>query len=311
MLRSGPLSASQCVEECSRLAYAEQVEVGIGCERRFEFGDRTFGVAQCGGDGACVIEGQPGRCLERQGSIRKASGLVEVTRSELCPGGQVVGSRIFPLGQLDGRKLSRMPVETVPQVLIPGPGSGARETLIAHQTVKVGRGLRRWCGDRLGDVWGRRQDDYRRLVEHEFMGLSGRYLELMEATQKLTSGLEPIFHNATTGFTLQLPVILAALTPDDDDDVFRAKSKLVAGALEIFVVRRMVNYRNFGYATVQYSMFNLMKLIRNRSLDEIRLHLGTVAGKRTRTARQHQQIRTHISKPQPHSVPSRPDDLVA
>ena len=96
-----------------------------------------------------------------------------------------------------------------------------------------------------------RQDDYRRLVEHEFMGLSGRYLELMEATQRLTSGLEPIFHNATTGFTLQLPVILAALTPDDGDDVFQAKSKLVAGALEIFVVRRMVNYRNFGYATVQ------------------------------------------------------------
>ena len=82
--------------------------------------------------------------------------VVEVTRSELCPGGQVVGSRIFPLGQLDGRKLSRMPVETVPQVLIPGPGSGARETLIAHQTVKVGRGLRRWCGDRLDDVCGRR-----------------------------------------------------------------------------------------------------------------------------------------------------------
>ena len=138
----------------------------------------------------------------------------------------------------------------------------------------IATAFHKWARDNKSKLGLERKDDYRRLVEHEFMGLSGRYLELMEATQRLTSGLEPIFHNATTGFTLQLPVILAALTPDDDDDVFRAKSKLVAGALEIFVVRRMVNYRNFGYATVQYSMFNLMKLIRNRSLDEIRLHLG-------------------------------------
>ena len=83
-------------------------------------------------------------------------------------------------------------------------------------------------------------------------------------------GLEGVFYNAGNGYTLQLPVILAAITPEDSDDTFREKAALVAGALDIFVARRMVNYRYFGYSTVVYTMFNLMKDIRNGATDAVR-----------------------------------------
>src|SRR5438105_1058760 len=36
----------------------------------------------------------------------------------------------------------------------------------------------------------------------------------------------------------------------------------------------MVNFRNFGYSTVVYTMFNLMKEVRNRPVDELRGVLG-------------------------------------
>ena len=120
---------------------------------------------------------------------------------------------------------------------------------------------------KLGLEW---EADYRRFVEHEFLGLSNRYLQLLSASQTLEPGLEAVFYNARTGLTLQLPVILAAITPDDDDATFREKASLVAGALDIFVVRRIVNYRNFGYSTVVYTMFNLIKNVRNRPIDEVR-----------------------------------------
>ena len=138
----------------------------------------------------------------------------------------------------------------------------------------IGTAFHKWVRDNTKLLGLSTKEDYRWLVEHEFMGLSARYLQLLEATQNLTSGLEPVFHNATTGFTLQLPVILVALTPDDDDETFEVKCFVVAGALDIFVARRMVNYRNFGYSTVQYSMFNLMKRIRNQPLESVKQQLG-------------------------------------
>ena len=115
-----------------------------------------------------------------------------------------------------------------------------------------------------------RDEDFQRFVEREFLGLSSRYLELLHASQQLKTGLESVYYNARTGFTLQFLVIMAATISTDTDTTFFQKASLVASALDIFVTRRMVNFRNFGYNTVVYTMFNLAKRVRNRTPDEMR-----------------------------------------
>jgi len=134
----------------------------------------------------------------------------------------------------------------------------------------IGTAFHKWVRDNAKEIGLRREDDYRLFVERDFHRLSGRYLELIEAQRAMRPGLEAVFYNTCTGFTLQLPVILAAVTPVDDDSAFTEKARLVAGALDVFVARRMVNYRNFGYSTVVYTMFNLMKAVRNESAEEVR-----------------------------------------
>lgn len=134
----------------------------------------------------------------------------------------------------------------------------------------IGTAFHKWVRDKSEDLDLRREDDYRRFVDHEFFPLSRRYIELIDASSNLRAGLESVCYNAWTGLTLQLAVILAAITPEDDDDTFRQKAALVAGALDIYVVRRMVNYRNFGYSTIVYTMFNLMKQLRNQSTEVVR-----------------------------------------
>ena len=134
----------------------------------------------------------------------------------------------------------------------------------------IGTAFHKWVRDHATSLDLHREADYRRFVEREFLGLSSRYLELLEACDGLNPGLEAVFYNARNGFTLQLPVILAAITPDDGDATFREKATLVARALDIFVARRMANYRRFGYSTVVYTMFNLMKRVRNRPTNEVR-----------------------------------------
>lgn len=134
----------------------------------------------------------------------------------------------------------------------------------------IGTAFHKWVRDNSNRLGLDREDDYRRFVEHEFEVLSERYLRLIEATWGDIDSLESVFHNDCAGLTLQLPIILAAITPEDDDRTVEEKTTAVAGALDIFVVRRMVNYRNFGYSTIVYTMFNLMKELRNQPIEIIR-----------------------------------------
>ena len=134
----------------------------------------------------------------------------------------------------------------------------------------IGTAFHKWVRDNATRIGLDREADYQDFVERDFFGLSSRYLELLQTSQELRPGFEAVYYNARAGFTLQLPVILAAITPDDDDATFKEKTALVAGALDIYVARRMVNFRNFGYSTVVYTMFNLMKSVRNQPTEEVR-----------------------------------------
>ncbi len=135
---------------------------------------------------------------------------------------------------------------------------------------RIGTEFHKWVRDHHREMGLNRPDDFRRFVEHEFWWLSDRYLQLIRARWEIKDGLEAVYFNAWTSAPLQLSMILAAVAPDDDHSTFKEKAALVASALEIFVVRRMVNYRNFGYSTVAYTMFNLMKRLRNRPTEDVR-----------------------------------------
>jgi uncharacterized protein with ParB-like and HNH nuclease domain len=139
----------------------------------------------------------------------------------------------------------------------------------------IGTAPHKWVRDHREDIGLRKAGDYAALVERDFDRLSGRYLQLLEASQKLTPGFEEVFYNSWNGFTFQYPLILAAISPADDDETFRVKTRMVAGWTDLFVARRIVNYRNFGYSTVSYTMFNHVKDIRDLDVAELAQVLGT------------------------------------
>ena len=104
--------------------------------------------------------------------------------------------------------------------------------------------------------------------------LASRYRDLLAATRTLTPGLEPVYYNAHNSVTLQLPLILATLSIDDDNDTFRRKAVLVAGYLDLFVARSMVNAHDFRYTTVEHRLFSLAREIRGMDVDTLAKRLG-------------------------------------
>ena len=139
----------------------------------------------------------------------------------------------------------------------------------------IGTAPHKWVRDRHDDMGLRKAGDFASLVNRDFQRLSARFLQLLSAASTLTPGFEQVFYNAWNGFTLQFPLILAAVTPVDDDETFQIKTYMVAGFIDLLVARRMVSFRNFGYNTVQYTMFNLIKDIRDLDPGELADILGT------------------------------------
>lgn len=138
----------------------------------------------------------------------------------------------------------------------------------------IGTAFHKWVRDNREEIGLRKPGDFTTFVTRDFDRMSRRYLRLLEASSTLTPGLEPVFYNASTGFTLQFQTILAAVTPVDDDETFERKARMVAGYLDRLVVLRMINYRNFGYSTVSYTLFNLAREIRDLPVEELSDALG-------------------------------------
>jgi Protein of unknown function (DUF1524) len=92
---------------------------------------------------------------------------------------------------------------------------------------------------------------------------------LRTAANHLTPGLESVFFNAEHNFTLQYPVILAPLEVDDPEDIILRKISVTATYLDIFISRRIWNFRAIDYSAMQYGMFIVMRDIRHKGLEPL------------------------------------------
>ncbi len=133
---------------------------------------------------------------------------------------------------------------------------------------KIGA-FHKWVREEKDRIGLKRSDDYRDFVMRQFDRFASHYVRIRQAAQKLTPGMEYVFYNAHNNFTLQYPLLLAPLRIEDDRYTIDGKIRLVAGYLDIFIARRIVNFRTLNYSSVVYTMFNLIKDIRDLDLLEL------------------------------------------
>lgn len=119
------------------------------------------------------------------------------------------------------------------------------------------------------------QEDFNRFVNTDFKYFRDAYLRIVDAEEKLVQGLESLHYLKQWGIasSQKHPLLLASLTPQDSVELANQKMNLVAKFLEIFCVRRSVNFRNFGATSIRYTMFSLVKELRDKSLDDLRAML--------------------------------------
>lgn len=107
------------------------------------------------------------------------------------------------------------------------------------------------------------------LMTNEVPFFARAYRKVLEAAQRYTPGLEAVFYNAHNEFTWQSTVLLSPLNVGDDDETVRRKLAATATYLDIWLMRRTVNYIRVGYSSVSYAMWSLCRDIRGKSLPDL------------------------------------------
>ncbi len=133
----------------------------------------------------------------------------------------------------------------------------------------IGSVFHRWVRDqseRLG--LGKAQPNVRMMAE-SFPFFAKAYRRIQHASRHYTPGLQALYYNAHNDFTWQSTVLLAPLVETDDDETVRRKLAVTATYLDIWLMRRAVNYIRVGYSSVSYAMWLLCRDIRRKPLAEL------------------------------------------
>lgn len=134
----------------------------------------------------------------------------------------------------------------------------------------IGSAFHRWARDNSARLHWNTEQNNLVLINRDFPFFTKAYETILDASKNYTSGLESIFYNAHNEFTWQNTVLLAPLVLTDDDATVKAKMEVVATYLDIWLMRRVVNYIRVGYSATNYAMYLLCRDIRRKSLPELK-----------------------------------------
>lgn len=133
----------------------------------------------------------------------------------------------------------------------------------------IGTTFHRWIRDSPDRLQVGDSDRNIEIMTEELPFFAGAYLQVLEASRRYTPGLEHVFYNAHNEFTWQPTILLAPLEQHDDPDTVRRKIAATAAYLDIWLMRRVVNYIRVGYSTTSYAMYLLARDIRRKPLEQL------------------------------------------
>lgn len=133
----------------------------------------------------------------------------------------------------------------------------------------IGSVFHRWVRDHSDRLGLGKALANQKLMAESFPFFAKAYRGVLHASRHYTPGLEAVYYNAHNDFTWQSTVLLAPLVETDDDETVRRKMAVTATYLDIWLMRRAVNYIRVGYSSVSYAMWLLCRDIRRKPLADL------------------------------------------
>jgi uncharacterized protein with ParB-like and HNH nuclease domain len=131
---------------------------------------------------------------------------------------------------------------------------------------QIGSAFHRWVKDNSEGLGLKESEDFFRFIHDNFEKYTRYYIKMREKSAKLDYTFEHLYYNNFNNFTLQYILALAPVRLEDDEHAAFQKIRAVTMFVDMYIARRMVNYRTLSYSSIVYSMFNILKEIRDLNL---------------------------------------------
>lgn len=139
---------------------------------------------------------------------------------------------------------------------------------------KIGTRFHSWVRDNLSKIGldPENSETFENFAQKEFQFYLGAYIRILKAEKELNLKLEYVYYIHHWGIapTLSFPLMLASLNINDSNEIVCEKINIVARYIETFVVRRSINFRKFSANSIRYTMYNLVKEIREKDVHELK-----------------------------------------
>lgn len=153
------------------------------------------------------------------------------------------------------------------------PGKAGSENQDFEQ---IGSRFHNWFKDNHKILFGlTTSDHFYNFFKVQFPFFVKWYINIWEAQIKFDKVMPHLNYINHFGIavSLQEPLLLASIKFGDKEDEIKMKLDFTARFIEIFTVKRSINYRKFGQTAIKYTMFNVIKLIRSNDLISISKNL--------------------------------------
>ena len=117
--------------------------------------------------------------------------------------------------------------------------------------------------------------DIEEFIEKYYHFYLRQFIKIKNAELTYNPSLPHVYYLRFWGIapSLSYPLFMAPLNVEDSEDVCDQKIEVVARHIDNFVVRRSVNYRLFSSNSIRYTMCNLVKTIRSKSIEDLKTEL--------------------------------------
>ena len=133
----------------------------------------------------------------------------------------------------------------------------------------IGSRFHNWFKDNYKDIFHlTTSDNFYHFFKSQFPYFVGIYILIKKSTSKYDNTMPHLNYLNYWGIgeSLQEPLLLSPINFNDDESLYKNKIDFVARYIETFTVRRAVNYRKFSQSSIKYTMFTIIKLIRDNDL---------------------------------------------
>lgn len=138
---------------------------------------------------------------------------------------------------------------------------------------EIGSRFHRYVRDNSAKLGLRSPAEFANFITRDFVFYTNKFMKLRRYAEKYEYAkeysLECIYYLAQHRFTLQYPLLLSALLPDDKNPERIRKLRVVSAYLDILIHRRIGNRKMIAETVMRGMIFELIPHIRNKSAKEI------------------------------------------